>query len=356
VELLCAHTRYTEPLSHSGVEGRPLHSLSMDAALQVINRLEGSARRQQQHNQKGAKFTSPTKIKAKLLQDKEELNSKRSRLECLLNQQLVAKYGSKQPNSQLNLMIKGMIHENISRSNNFESPRFLSTLESMIQESSAEYKQKIQTSRQENFQRSQSANNQMLSSGGPNGTDDAHRSAKNLNPNQWSVLNAIQSVTAEEEARKARQLLELKKLRFRDELDQQLLLVEQQKEKEKLAKTKLRNETEKALMDIEREKDLVKRTQYLKHQQDRDMIKYQIEERKLYKEMEREESIRQDQIEMRRAQERALEEEEMKLRKKLKEKEQQEQLRLENERVKEKKRIDQLRQYEEEKRLEQEYR
>jgi hypothetical protein len=353
---VCHRPLQLEPLSSS------VRDSSMDDALQVINRLEGSARRQQQHHhQKKGKLTSPTKIKAKLLQDKEELNSKRSRLECLLNQQLVAKYGSKQPNSQLNLMIKGMIHENISRSNNFESPRFLSTLEGMIQESSSEYKQKIHTSRQENFQRSQSANNQMQlssssTSGSVNGNDDPNRSSKNMNPNQWSVLNAIQSVTAEEEARKARQLLELKKLRFRDELDQQLLLVEQQKEKEKLAKTKLRNETERALMEIEREKDLVKRTQYLKHQQDRDQIRYQIEERKLYKEMEREESIRQDQIEMRRAQERALEEEEMKLRKKFKEKEQQEQLRLENERVKEKKRVDQLRQYEEEKRLEQEYR
>jgi hypothetical protein len=321
-------------------------------ALQIVNRLDSSRKHQIPLL---SKSSQPNKMKAKLLLDKEEINTKKSRLECLLSQQYIAKYGSKQPNSQLNNQIKGLIHEKLMRTDNFQSPRFLSQLENDISDYSNEYKQQIIEQKQS--ARLSSRQNSLPSSSISADPQSSSSLPSNLvNPNQWSVLNTIQLVNADEEARKAKQQSQLKKLQFRNELDEQLESMQRLKEKEKLEKLKLKNETEKLYHEVEQEKDRVKRSQYLRHQQDREMIRYQIEERKLMKEIEREESIRQDQLEMRRAQERVAEEEEMKYQKKLREKEQQELLRLENERVKEKKKYDQLKQYEEEKRLEAEYR
>lgn len=319
-------------------------------ALQIVNRLDSSRKH---HIPLLTKSSQPNKMKAKLLLDKEEINTKKSRLECLLSQQYIAKYGSKQPNSQLNNQIKSLIHEKLMRTDDFQSPRFLSQLENDISDYSNEYKQQVIEQKQS--ARLSSRQNSLPTSSLP--TDPQASSSSTLvNPNQWSVLNTIQLVNADEEARKAKQQNQLKKLQFRNELDEQLESRQRLKEREKIEKLKLKNETEKLYHEVEQEKDRVKRSQYLRHQQDRELIRYQIEERKLMKEIEREESIRQDQLEMRRAQERVAEEEEMKYQKKLKEKEQQEQLRLENERVKEKKKYDQLKQYEEEKRLEEEYR
>jgi hypothetical protein len=326
---------------------------NMDA-LQIVNRLDSSKKH---HVPLLSKSSQPNKMKAKLLLDKEETNTKKSRLECLLSQQYIAKYGSKQPNSQLNNQIKSLIHAKLVKTDNFQSPRFLTQLENDISDFSEEYKQQVIEQKQS--ARLSSRHNSLPSSSisaDPQSSSSLSSSSTLVNPNQWSVLNTIQLVNADEEARKVKQQSQLKKLQFRHELDEQLESMQRLKEKEKQEKLKLKQETEKLNHEVEQEKERVKRSQYLRHQQDRELIRYQIEERKLTKEMEREESIRQDQQEMRRAQERAAEEEELKLQKKLREKEQQELLRLENERVKEKKRYDQLRQYEEEKRLEEEYR
>lgn len=321
--------------------------------LSVINRLEHT-RKSPNVSLKSKNLNTANKIKAKELFDKESLNSKKSRLECLLAQQFIAKYGSKQPNSQLNQIIKSIIHEAIMRTNDVENQRFLVTLERDVAEKAEEHKSMIQTARTESLQRSVSAGNEIRDVKA--NSLNASSSHNTLNPNQWSVLNAIQSVAAEEEARKVRQVSELKKMKFRDELDQQLSLVEQRKQQEREEKNRLRYEAEKVCEQVERDKEIQKRTLLQKHQTDREIIKCQIEERKIMKEIEREESIRRDQIEMRRAQARAQEEDEFKLLKKMKEKEQQEALRIENEKVKEKKRVDLLLQYQEEKKLEEEYR
>jgi hypothetical protein len=326
--------------------------LSMDDPVSFVNRIERTRKHAKTYS--NANIDTSTKIKAKELLQKEELNSKKSRLECLLSQQFIGKYGSKQPNSQLNNMIKSAIKDYLRNCRSIDGdPRQFQALEHEVAEKSAEYKQTINTQRSEMVLARADSREDRDARIDLSG--DASKS-QSMNPHQWAVLNAIQSLSVEEQARKEKSMMQVKKMKFKYELDEQLARVEEKKRQEADDKLRLKLEVERVNEALEREKELVKAVKLKKHELDRDLIVCQIEERKKKKEAEKELSILQDKVEMRRAQARAREEEEIKAMKKTREKESQEALRVENERVKAAKKEEKLRQYALEKKMEEEYR
>ena len=194
----------------------------------VVNRIENIRKPVKTYS--SSKINTPTRLKAKELLQKENTNSKKSRLECLLCQQLQAKYGSKKTGSELNTLIKSTIHEQLNRCTNIDSPEFLRQVEEAVATCAGQYKTEVL---QERSRRTSRANQENPRSRNGSGTEQERSSSTlpsiHVDPNQWSVLNMIQSVAEEEKARREREAAEMKKIKFRDQLDQQLAVVERQK-------------------------------------------------------------------------------------------------------------------------------
>jgi hypothetical protein len=342
----------------------------MDDPYAVVKRIEKG--RKQVKTLSNSKLNTPTRLKAKELLQKETTNSRKSRMECLLCQQFQSKYGSKHLNSELNTIIKSTIHDYLARCTSIESPDLLQSVESIVAAKAEKYKSEVhehsnQTARiaNQDFARSRenSGRGNELSRSGP---------TVNLDANQWSVINAIQSIAQEDKSRREKEIAELKKSKFRDQLDEQLAFVERKKEREIEEKRKTRQEFQQYVLYypllslynstfrlnevLERERQALQMARSRKFEADRELIVQQIEDSRRRAELEKEDSIIQDQIDMRRAKARAKEEEDMKEAKKKREKAAQEQLRLENERDKALKSEQKRRQFEEEKRMEREYR
>lgn len=141
--------------------------------------------------------TKAQKTALKIL-NKEELSSKKSRLECLLIQQFLPKYGSeKVPN--LNDQIRRIIKEYLDSFNDvLQAEAMISVLEKQIKDTSSkiknEYKLKlnllstpVDTAREE-------------SNGTNHGSRKGYRSAipRNDDENKWPIIQAILAVSEEE--------------------------------------------------------------------------------------------------------------------------------------------------------------
>eukprot|EP00603_Paraphysomonas_imperforata_P002022 CAMPEP_0114427420 /NCGR_PEP_ID=MMETSP0103-20121206/8339_1 /TAXON_ID=37642 ORGANISM="Paraphysomonas imperforata, Strain PA2" /NCGR_SAMPLE_ID=MMETSP0103 /ASSEMBLY_ACC=CAM_ASM_000201 /LENGTH=505 /DNA_ID=CAMNT_0001596481 /DNA_START=125 /DNA_END=1642 /DNA_ORIENTATION=+ len=288
--------------------------------------------------------SSSVRKKAREMLNKEKMNTTKSRLECLLVQQFQTKYGSRQPNTQLNNLIKNTVHKFVDAHDDVSTnPNLVQALENQIKDQTEKYKADVvkrneQSARaQESLQLSSKQKNSSVQS-----MDNRHKlqtppAEYAIDPHQWAVINAIQAASVEEAAEKERAAADKKKAIFRNQLDEQLSQVEQRKQIAFEEKRKIRLETEqmKRTVELEQERaDKIKRQQF---ERDRDMIVHQMDDRRARKEHEREQSILQDKIDMRRAQARAKEEEDLKLMKKMKQKASQEQLRIQNEKDKESK-------------------
>lgn len=207
----------------------------------VVRRIEKG--RKQVKTMSSSKLNTPTRLKAKELLQKETTNSRKSRMECLLSQHFQSKYGSKNPHSELNGMIRDTIHEYLTHCANIESPNLLETVESIVASKTERYKSEVQ---ERSIQSSRVANMEMSrpreNSGAGKDVRSSGEATTNLDPNQWSVINAIQSIAQEEKSKKEKELAEFKKHKFRDQLDEQMAFVELRKQREIEEKRKTREE------------------------------------------------------------------------------------------------------------------
>lgn len=215
----------------------------------ILDRIEKSHKPVQIYGKNNIN-TNNVRKKANDLLKKEKMNTTKSRLECLLVQQFQAKYGSRQPNSQLNNLIKNSVHKFVDANDDVGSnPTLVQSLESQLKEQTEQYKADV-TKR--NNEASQVKETSQLSDGRKNSSvqrmaNQGERTPPSeyaIDPHQWAVINAIQAASVEEAAAREKKVAESKKAKFRIQLDEQLSQVEAKKRLENEEKQKIRLETE----------------------------------------------------------------------------------------------------------------
>ena len=179
-------------------------------------------------NTKGAKHIDPRsksqKVAMHLLQ-REELNAKRSRLEALLTQQFIAKYGSKRGGGQrVNSFIRSTISDFLHHYTDMKQAEDqIDTLEASIRETVNKMRQDIVTAKQS--ARNEDLRQQELQlelernrSRGTSGHIETQSAS--VEPS-WALLNALKVTEAQEkEDAKRKDMLE-KRAKYKVELDAQ---------------------------------------------------------------------------------------------------------------------------------------
>jgi hypothetical protein len=274
-------------------------------------------------------LTNKTQKVALHLLQQEEKNAVRSRLESLLQQQFLRKYGSRNPSSQINMAIRANIREFVSSHEDIrEAEARIGSLEQTIKETVSAMKSTIMRDKAQRAESKSAPQVPRIGSGAAllNGHQDA-----DLDANRWPVVNAIMLVEAEQKRLKEEEESRLKKQRYQDELSRQIRLNEDAKQRAKEQKEKDMQNVQKTLSAYEQEQLRLKVEKEERHRQEREMREAQIEENKRQKDRERQSRIAQEQGEMARARRIIQEEEEERRQMKLRQKQAQDDLKIENE-------------------------
>jgi hypothetical protein len=274
-------------------------------------------------------LTNKTQKVALHLLQQEEKNAVRSRLESLLQQQFLRKYGSRNPSSQINMAIRANIREFVSSHEDIrEAEARIGSLEQTIKETVSAMKSTIMRDKAQRAESKSAPQVPRIGSGAAllNGHQDA-----DLDANRWPVVNAIMLVEAEQKRLKEEEESRLKKQRYQDELARQIRLNEDAKQRAKEQKEKDMQNVQKTLSAYEQEQLRLKVEKEERHRQEREMREAQIEENKRQKDRERQSRIAQEQGEMARARRIIQEEEEERRQMKLRQKQAQDDLKIENE-------------------------
>lgn len=318
-----------------------------------------SARGPEKIHMKEPKLLSKSQQTALQLMKKEEINAKRSRLECLLVQQYVGKYGNKSPNSEINDCIKGSISQFLdSYSDLTVAESNLSVLETSIRENVMKMKRMRVAQRKEMAEEArkvlEKTENNNTNDSNSNSNDQSNNSQK-IEENRWPVISAI--LAADDEVRRMNEARAAagKKYRFQEDLNEQIKMNRRKKLSEAEEREQLLKMTKLQLEEYNKEQQEIRMRKDEHLRIERELRLGQIEEKKLMKEMEKQRRIAQEKQEMARAKRAASEEQEQQRLMREKIKKQQEQLFEENERNKALK-AEQLRaQQEYEKKLNREY-
>lgn len=281
--------------------------------------------------QKGPRqLKSKTQKTAYALLKQEDKNAVSSRLECLLVQQFLRKYGAKAADSEINTTIKNITKKFVNSYDDVrQAEAAIGELENEIQSSITTLKQNIL---RDKAARAASREAKLrVPSLGSNLPAANHYSEPQLDQNQWPVINAIMTVAAEQKQAREAEQAKLKKLKYQDDLAIQI-------EKNRQAKERQKEQRDRDLMGVQRELSSYEQEQArLRHEKeehqrlDREMRESQIEENKRLKEKERQMRIAQEQGEMARARRIAAEEEEERRLSRIKQKAAQDNLKQENE-------------------------
>jgi hypothetical protein len=279
------------------------------------------------HQKKPGELTNKTQKSAFHLLQQEEKSAVRSRLECLLVQQFLKRFGSKHPNSPINDTIRKKVKDFV---NSFEDVRraeaSIGVLDFEIQESIGLLREELAATRARAKKEKQVPVLEINNAVNANNSQDP-----DIDRNQWPVINAI--ISAQDEIKQQREQEELrkKKLRYQEQLNQQ---IERNKELKERRKEQTQSELQVVQTNLSSYEAEVERTKQRieeKHRQEREMREAQIEENKRLKEQERRERINIEKAQMARAARIAAEEEEDKRLMKLEQKRNQEKLKIENE-------------------------
>lgn len=169
-------------------------------------------------------FKTTTQKTAYNMLKREELNAKKNRLQCLLEQQYISRYGSKQAKSEINGYIKTTIRRFIdSHPSVHAAEGALPELEGEIREVCNKMKAEIK-SRIDKVRATAAAANKVGSTKKeeePHDTESFKASDTKVDPNQWFVLNTMLSVTDEEIMRKEKNDAVKKRILVKAALDQQ---------------------------------------------------------------------------------------------------------------------------------------
>lgn len=300
-------------------------------------------------------ISSPTQKKAQNLLEREKAIEKSSRLFILLNQQYVAKYGTKNPHSDVNDAITFAIRNFLERDGNPTTSR-LKTLEDEVADIGANYRKNVAAAKQAKVvqeQQRQEEHRQAVVKAERDAYVRPHLSHEEAT--QWSVIGTLQTLSFEEKNAEEKRKQEQKGAAYRTALRQQL---QSQEERKKVAEDEKRRqvaEMERIAREVELEEQRKKERSQQKFLKDRDVILSQIDEAKKRREQEKREAVEFQQREMARAQRMLEEEEQERERERERQKAAHDRLIQENERDKAKKKEILERQKLEEQKMQREY-
>lgn len=268
---------------------------------------------------------SPDQIKTKMqrtalqLMQREERNAKKSRLEALLQQQFIAKYGSKQSSSAINSIIRSTIAEFLeSFVNVSDAEKDIQQLEQLIRVSTSQMKEDLvlrkkmeseQRRREDNEARrryEEEARQQAT-------IDPTTRVLKELTNTKAPMINAVVS-SATEEVERERELRQQKdkQIKFKLRLDEQLASKSKVKYDSLSEKEQQLRSVQAKLTEYQREQEDKKHQREEHFRSEREMRMKQIEENKMMRERERQMKIAIEQAEMARSRRLVQEDEEQK--------------------------------------------
>lgn len=303
--------------------------MSLKNPLKVVAKLE---KHQKGVPLKDVSRCDPKLKRAKEILEREQNKAKKSRLECVLVQQYVAKYGSKNATSRLNGIIKTYVHNYLDSCSDELSNAALDTLEKKVRELAAEAKSEINTERSE--KRGKSSEQRKLeriekASMSMDSSQNFSRSAgSGVDLNNWSAVNTMLALKDKERAEADLRKAAEKKLRFKAVLDEQLKAQEARKIE---AVEQKQRDLQYAIADVEDFKQEEAKKYQNAHSQvhhQRMLQMQQIEDNKKRLQREREERIAQEKRDMARAKRLAEDEQRLVMEKK-------EWVRINNERMKE---------------------
>lgn len=201
----------------------PSKSNSLAPALQLVERI--SLRDQSVKSSKlspAADLKSKAQLHALSILKNEERTAVRSRIEWLLTQQFVKKYGSRKADSELNKKIKVKVAELVDKFDNIKG------VESAVDLIELEVKDFVNTCKAE-IMKLKALSNGTDADCGSDKVDklkltNANYSsgATNIDSRQWPVINAIITLTAEEKARQEEQEKRRAVNRYQEELTLQI--------------------------------------------------------------------------------------------------------------------------------------
>ncbi len=311
-------------------------------------------------NMKSAKHLDPRsksqKVAMHLLQ-REELNAKRSRLEALLTQQFIAKYGSKRGGGQrVNSFIRSTISDFLHHYTDMsQAEKQIDTLEASIRETTSRMRQDIvaakQSARSEDRRQQQEMHLQLERQRSGEPVDSQGLSVEP----SWAVLNALKVAEAQEkEDKKQKDAIE-KRARYKVELDAQRDHLRSTRVDHGAVKAKELEANKKIAAD--HAADIARKAQEKKQkgERERELRQLQIEANNQKRDQERQMKILAEQADMARSRRLAAEEEAAVQRKRELDSLRVEQVKLENERNKALKEEAKRQQWEYEAKLNREY-
>jgi hypothetical protein len=250
--------------------------------------------------------------------EREEANARRSRMESLLTQQFIGKYGSKAPNSRINSFIKATVHDFLHSYNNMNvAESMIETLESQIAEITTNMKSEINQVRsdsrqQEQLQRQQDQlqlklqqqskdqkNNQQSNSRRNSGAI-AVDAQGNLEPS-WAMLNAISA--AEQEAKEAekKRVAAMRAEKYKHDLDAQRDSLRNRDSKDTQDKRDQHAINVRVAAEYEAENASKREARKMKGTMEREMRMQQIEYNEMLRSKEKQMKIMAEQADMARS-------------------------------------------------------
>jgi hypothetical protein len=191
------------------------------AVLRKLNTMSERKRKSLQHSPNSEAQKSALRI-----MEREEEKAKKSRLQSLLLQQFIGKYGSKNAKSEINGFINDCINRFIGSKLSLSScEQRLPELEDEIRTGVDILKSGIrETKQREQLESKQRADTEAKSRNGSAkmGLDLSNmRPGGDVDTSQWAVLNTLVSLSDEDRQRQERAVEMNKKLKHKEELDKQ---------------------------------------------------------------------------------------------------------------------------------------
>lgn len=293
--------------------------------------------------------------------NKQTLAEKKSRLGCLLVQQYGKIYGDKKPHSKINEIIKISVRDFLETFDDIgEAEANLTLLEAQIRDLTFEAKSNANFGKESaKFDTSATLSTTTVNSAssGQSSKPGSRNSAtpSPLEPNQWSVVNAILAVSEDDKQKKEKMLQNEKKMKFKRALDDQLAETARLREANDNEKARVRDAVIADVNSFNSSQDNLKKKLHDSHVAELQIRQKQIDENAQRKNYEKEARKRYEQMETERIR-RELEEEQERSRKMKEDKRQMfERIKSENDRNREMKHEEMLKQREYDAQITREY-
>ena len=283
------------------------------------------------------------KKRARYLLRREEVKNQKTRLECLLTQQFIHKYGSKTQQSKLNGAIILLIKQHLTNNDQMHS-NTLAELELKIKQVTSAIKDEVRKKRNTRLSSEETSNVSHLQTqidriGDNKETNPFGRNetSTSINPRNWSIINAAMAINWDEMEKKKQEDLARKREKYKHDLELQRLGIQQQKEMEKNVDNKYVNQNRQEAMRREKEEKAKLENRRREMEKERQLRMHQIKEKEDARNHEKEINLLKELTDNARAQELIKQEEENKFILREAKRRAQVEAKLENDRIQERK-------------------